>query len=217
MAQALIIVDVQHDFCEGGALAVEGGARLSAELSEFLEDHHAEFDAVVSTQDWHMDPGGHFSTEPDFEHTWPVHCLAGSPGAELHEDLDTDYVQARFLKGLYDDGYSGFEGRLGDPERVGILEGEKGIKVEPEDVVSPDAPDLDSWLQEREIDSVVIVGIATDHCVRATALDAAENDYAVRVLTDLTVGVNQQKIEQTYQELREAGIELLTSDELPAD
>lgn len=214
MAQALIIVDVQQDFCEGGALAVDGGARLAAEISEFLEDNHAEFDAVVTTQDWHIDPGGHFSKEPDFNHTWPVHCVAGTPGAELHEDLDTDYVEARFLKGLYDDGYSGFESRLGDPERVGILEGEKGIKVEPEDVVSADSPDLDSWLQERGIDTVVVVGIATDHCVRATALDAAENDYSVRVVTDLTAGVDRDKIAETWQELREADIELVSLEEL---
>lgn len=140
--------------------------------------------------------------------------MAGTPGAELHEDLDTDYIEARFLKGLYDDGYSGFEGRLGDPERVGILEGEKGIKVEPEDVTSADSPDLDSWLQEREIDAVTIVGIATDHCVRATALDAAENDYAVRVITDLTAGVDEQKIAETLSEFREADIELVSLDEL---
>lgn len=214
MAQALIIVDVQNDFCEGGALAVEGGAQLAADLSEFLEDQHAEFDAVVATQDWHIDPGSHFSQSPDFARSWPVHCVAGTPGAELHEDLDTDYIEARFLKGLYDDGYSGFEGRLGDPERVGILEGEKGIKVEPEDVTSADSPDLDSWLQEREIDAVTIVGIATDHCVRATALDAAENDYAVRVITDLTAGVDEQKIAETLSEFREADIELVSLDEL---
>ena len=213
MAHALIIVDVQNDFCEGGALAVTGGAQLAADLSEFLEDHHGEFDAVVATQDWHIDPGSHFSDNPDFVHSWPVHCVAGTDGAELHADLDTDYIGAMFLKGLYDDGYSGFEGRLGDPERVGILEGEKGIKVEPEDVTASDSPDLDSWLQNLQIDSVTIVGIATDHCVRATALDAAENDYAVRVITDLTVGVDEAKIAETLGEFRDADIELITLDE----
>ncbi|WP_120006055.1 isochorismatase family protein [Nesterenkonia muleiensis] len=214
MAQALIIVDVQNDFCEGGALAVAGGAQLAADLSEFLEESHGEFDAVVTTQDWHIDPGSHFSDTPDFSRSWPVHCVAGTPGAELHDDLDTDHIEARFLKGLYDDGYSGFEGRLGEPERVGILEGEKGIKVEPEDVTAADSPDLDSWLQERGIDSVTIVGIATDHCVRATALDAAENDYAVRVITDLTAGVDQDKIAETLEEFRDAEVELISLEEL---
>lgn len=214
MAEALIIVDVQNDFCEGGALAVTGGAKVAADLSEYLEDHHGDYATIVATQDWHIDPGAHFSETPDFVKSWPVHCAAGTDGAELHEDLDTDYIEARFLKGLYDDGYSGFEGRVGDPERVGILEGEKGIKVEPEDVIASDAPDLNSWLQEHEVDSVTIVGIATDHCVRATALDAAENDYAVRVITELTAGVSEEKIAETYQELRDADVALISLDEL---
>lgn len=214
MAQALIIVDVQNDFCEGGALAVEGGAQVAADLSEFLEENHAEYSAVVATQDWHIDPGPHFSDKPDFVRSWPVHCVAGTKGAELHTDLDTDHIEARFLKGLYDDGYSGFEGQLGDPERVGILEGEKGIKVEPEDVIPAEAPDLDTWLQQQGIDEVTIVGIATDHCVRATALDAAENDYAVTVISDLTVGVSQDKIDQTYEEFEEAGITVISLQDL---
>ncbi len=214
MAQALIIVDVQNDFCEAGALAVEGGAQVAADLSEFLEENHAEYSAVVATQDWHIDPGPHFSDKPDFVRSWPVHCVAGTKGAELHTDLDTDHIEARFLKGLYDDGYSGFEGQLGDPERVGILEGEKGIKVEPEDVIPAEAPDLDTWLQQQGIDEVTIVGIATDHCVRATALDAAENDYAVTVISDLTVGVSQDKIDQTYEEFEEAGITVIPLQDL---
>ncbi|GAA1824132.1 isochorismatase family protein [Nesterenkonia flava] len=212
--EALIIVDVQTDFCEGGSLAVEGGAEVAARISEFLEDAHAEYEAIVTTQDWHIDPGRHFSDSPNFETTWPVHCVAGSPGAELHEDLDTDHVDARFLKGMFSDGYSGFEGQLGDPERVGILEGEKGIRVEPSDVVPSGSPELDTWLRDRGIDSVTIVGIATDHCVRATALDATENDYRVRVISDLTVGVNEDRVAETFDELREADIEVVTLDEL---
>lgn len=214
MGKALIIVDVQNDFCEGGALAVEGGARVAADISEFLEDHHVEFSAIAVTQDWHIDPGAHFAADPDFVHSWPVHCVAGTPGAELHENLDTDHVHARFLKGLYDDGYSGFEGRLGEPERVGILEGEKGIKVEPEDVIGTEAPDLDSWLQQHEVDTVTVVGIATDHCVRATVLDAADNGYRVEVITELTAGVSAEKIEEALEEFRQADIQLVSTEDL---
>lgn len=214
MAEALIIVDVQNDFCEGGALAVSGGARTAADLSEYLEENHGQYATIVATQDWHIDPGGHYSKEPDFDNSWPAHCVAGTPGADLHRDLDTDYIEARFLKGLYDDGYSGFEGRLGEPERVGILEGEKGIKVEPEDVIASGSPDLNSWLLDHDVDTVTVVGIATDHCVRATALDAAENDYAVRVITDLTVGGSEEKVAETYRELRAADIELLSLNDL---
>lgn len=213
MAEALIIVDVQTDFCEGGALAVEGGARVAGEISEFLEDNHAEYDAVVTTQDWHIDPGPHFSDDPDFKVSWPVHCVAGTPGAELHEDLDTDYVEARFLKGLYSDGYSGFEGLLGDPEKVGTLEGEKGAKVGPDDAVEEGAADLHAWLQEREIDSLTIVGLATDHCVRATVRDAVENDYRVRVIKELTAGVDADRVAETYEEFDEADVEVLSLED----
>ncbi|WP_146341460.1 isochorismatase family protein [Nesterenkonia sp. NBAIMH1] len=214
MAEALVIVDVQNDFCEGGALAVEGGAALAAELSEFLEDSHGEYDVIVATQDWHIEPGSHFSDAPDFQRTWPVHCVAGTRGADLHDDLDTERIQARFLKGLFDDGYSGFEGRLGDPDRTGLKEGEKEKAVAPADVIEEGAPDLNTYLQQQGVETVTIVGIATDHCVRATALDAADNDYEVRLLKNLTVGVDEDRIAETYEELREAGVELLRSDEL---
>ncbi|GAB3189904.1 isochorismatase family protein [Nesterenkonia suensis] len=214
MAEALIIVDVQHDFCEGGTLAVTGGAQVAGEISEFLEEAHAEFDAVVATQDWHIDPGAHFSQEPDFRTSWPVHCVAGTPGAELHVDMDTDHIGTRFLKGLYSDGYSGFEGVLGDPERVGTLEGEKGVKVAPADAVADDAPDLHAWLAEQEIDTVTVVGLATDHCVRATVLDAVENGYRVRVIRELTAGVDDERVAETWEEFAEAEVEVLTLDEL---
>lgn len=214
MAEALIIVDVQNDFCEGGALAVEGGAQIAAAISEYLEENHAQYRAVVTTQDWHIDPGSHFSETPDFNTSWPVHCVAGTGGAELHPDLDTDHVETRFLKGLYSDGYSGFDGVVGDPEKVGILEGEKGRKVEPGDAVDDDATDLHAWLQENEVDSVTVVGLATDHCVRATTLDAVENDYRVRVIQELTAGVDADRIATTYQEFAGADVEILSLDEL---
>lgn len=214
MAEALIIVDVQHDFCEGGALAVDGGARVAGEISEHLEDAHAQYDAVVTTQDWHIDPGSHFSETPDFRTSWPVHCVAGTHGAELHDDLDTDHVDQPFLKGLYSDGYSGFEGLVGDPEKVGTLEGEKGTKVGAADAVADDAEDLHAWLADREIDAVTVVGLATDHCVRATALDAVENGYQVRVIRELTAGVDEAAVAETYEEFAEADIEVVRLDEL---
>ena len=213
MAEALIIVDVQYDFCEGGALAVEGGAHVASEISEFLEEVHGDFDAIITTQDWHIDPGSHFSADPDFQTSWPVHCVAGSHGAELHEDLDTDHIRTHFLKGLYSDGYSGFEGLLGDPESVGTLEGEKGTKVAPADAVAEGATDLHAWLTEHEIDTITVVGLATDHCVRATVLDAVENGYQVKVIRELTAGVDAARIAETYQEFADADVEVLSLDE----
>lgn len=214
MSEALIIVDVQNDFCEGGSLAVAGGAQVAADISEFLEENSADFDAVVTTQDWHIDPGTHFSEDPDFRVSWPVHCVAGTTGAELHENLDTEHVDARFLKGLYSSGYSGFEGLQGDPEKVGTLAGEKGIKVEAPDAVEEHAEDLHAWLQDQEIDSVTIVGLATDHCVRATVLDAVENDYRVRVIRELTAGVDEDAVHQTYDEFAAADVEVISLEEI---
>lgn len=214
MSEALIIVDVQNDFCEGGALAVAGGAQVAADISEFLEESSADYEAVLTTQDWHIDPGKHFSDEPDFRTSWPVHCVAGNPGAELHENLDTEHVDARFLKGLYSDGYSGFEGLVGDPEKVGTLEGEKGIKVEPADAVEENAEDLHAWLQDQDIEAVTVVGIATDHCVRATVLDAVENGYRVRVIRELTAGVSEDSVAETYEEFADADVEVVSLEDL---
>ncbi|GAA1178393.1 MULTISPECIES: isochorismatase family protein [Nesterenkonia] len=214
MAEALIIVDVQHDFCEGGTLAVQGGAHVAGEISEFLEEAHADFDAVVATQDWHIDPGAHFAENPDFRTSWPVHCVAGTPGADLHEDLDTDHIQTRFLKGQYSDGYSGFEGMVGDPERVGTLEGENGTKVTAGDAVAEESLDLHAWLTDQEIDTVTIVGLATDHCVRATVLDAVENGYRVRVIRELTAGVDAARSAETWEEFAEAEVEVLSLEDL---
>lgn len=118
MSKALIIVDVQNDFCEGGSLATERGAEVAALISEYVENHHGDYEAIVATQDWHVDPGTHFSENPDFKDSWPVHCKAESHGAELHEDLDTDYIEAYFRKGEFEAAYSGFEGLLAPEDSV---------------------------------------------------------------------------------------------------
>lgn len=184
MATALIVVDVQNDFCEGGALAVSGGAMLAADIATFLASE-AAYDAVVATRDYHIDPGAHFSDDPDFIRSWPPHCRAGTPGASFHPELDVGPVTEVFSKGQYSDGYSGFE------------------------ATSPAGNELAVWLRSREIDSVDIIGIATDHCVRATALDAAHEGFAVRTLLDYTAGITQPTVDAALDELRTAGVELV--------
>jgi nicotinamidase/pyrazinamidase len=183
MSRALIVVDVQNDFCEGGALAVAGGAGVASAISAHLAD--SSYDHVVATRDYHVDPGNHFSDEPDFVRSWPVHCVAGSPGAAFHPELDVTPVQAVFSKGQYSDGYSGFEGT--------------------------DAREnaLPHWLAERGVDQVDVVGIATDHCVRATALDAARAGFPTTVLLELTAGVSQPTVDAALRELRDAGVTLV--------
>ena len=193
MKRALIMVDVQNDFCEGGSLAVDGGAAVAAGLTEFLAQHGADYDAVVTTQDWHVEPGTHFSDAPDYVDSWPPHCVAGTAGADFHPALDVSRVDAMFRKGQDAAAYSGFEGRLA---QSGDAEG-----------VSDDSPDLDSWLREHGVEAVEVAGIATDYCVRATALDAARSGYRTAVLTDLAAGIAPD-LEPTYRELEAAGVEL---------
>lgn len=156
MHRALIVVDVQNDFCEGGSLAVSGGADVAAAITDLIGQTTAGYRHVVATRDHHIDPGNHFSTRPDYEHTWPVHCVAGTEGVGFHPNfapaVASGSIDAVFDKGAYSGAYSGFEGA--DENNVSLAE----------------------WLKAREVTEVDVVGIATDHCVRATALDAARED-----------------------------------------
>ena len=180
--RAVIVVDVQNDFCEGGSLAVAGGAAVAEAISaRLLED---DVDLVVATRDHHIDPGAHFSATPDFVDTWPTHCVVGTEGVQLHPNLDTSRVEAIFDKGEYAAAYSGFEGFS---EGVGMTE----------------------WLRDHDIDSVEVIGIATDHCVRATALDAARNGFATTVRLDLTAGVARSTVEAALVQLAAAGVALV--------
>ncbi len=182
--RALIIVDVQNDFCEGGSLAVAGGAAVARSISDRLAGQHG-YDHVVATKDFHIDPGAHFSEHPDFVSSWPRHCVARTAGAEFHPDLDTAAVEAVFHKGAHAAAYSGFEGA--------------------DDTETP----LAAWLRTHDVDAVDVVGIATDYCVRATAADAAANGFATRVLLDLTAGVAPESTEEALTALRAAGVELI--------
>ncbi len=203
MAKALIIVDVQNDFCEGGSLAVDGGADLASEISELLENAR-DLDFVVATQDWHIDPGKHFSDTPNYVTSWPVHCVAGSKGAALHRNLDTEDIDAYFRKGRFDAAYSGFDGLLAPDDEVAVGEREAHEAVEDDG----DPVSLDDWLRENDVDDVVIVGIATDHCVKATAMDAINAGYNTTVLRDYILGVDGDASDEALEELQEAGVEV---------
>ena len=184
-ARALIIVDVQNDFCEGGSLAVTGGADVAREVSEHVSRHAADYDHVVATADWHVDPGPHFSSTPDFVDSWPVHCVAATAGADFHPALDVTPIEAVFEKGHYSAAYSGFEG------------------------TQHDGTTLTEWLTARGVEQVDVVGIATDYCVRATATDAATLGFTTRVLLDLTAGVSPATTESAVDALRAAGVEIV--------
>lgn len=202
MAKALIIVDVQNDFCAGGALATDRGAKVASLISEYVEDNHHRYEAVVATQDWHIDPGAHFSDTPDFVDSWPVHCVANTEGAEIHPNLDTDYIEAYFRKGRYEAAYSGFEGLQAPEESVMTGEHEPGATLDDEGLKTP----LADWLDEHEIQDVDIVGIATDYCVLATAKDAVDAGYETRVLIDLTAPVHEDKLDEVIAKMEDEGI-----------
>ena len=209
MSRALIIVDVQNDFCEGGSLAVPGGAAVAGAISEYLDAHNGEFDHVVASQDWHIDPGSHFSDTPDYKDSWPRHCVAGTRGAELHPDLDTEYVDAYFRKGQFAAAYSGFEGLLAPEDAVptgerqpgGLPGAQAGLETD------EDAIGLDDWLQSHDVEDVVVVGIATDYCVKATALDAVQAGYGVTVVRSLTAGIADD-LEDTVAEMELGGADV---------
>ncbi|WP_269927990.1 isochorismatase family protein [Kocuria massiliensis] len=206
MTRALLIVDVQNDFCPGGPLATSRGAEVAADISAFLQTHHAAYDVVVTTQDWHIEPGTHFSENPDFRESWPVHCLANSPGAAFHPDFDTEFVDAMFRKGEYEAAYSGFEGLLAPEDSVMTGEHEPGHM--PEDTLKVS---LDDWLQEHDVTDVDVAGIATDYCVKATAIDATDAGYETRVLVDLTSGVAEETTQEALEDMEDAGIEVIES------
>jgi nicotinamidase/pyrazinamidase len=195
MARALFIIDVQNDFTEGGALAVEGGAAVAAGISELLARHPDYYDDIVASRDWHdpdNDNGGHFAgqNEPDYVTTWPVHCVAGTAGAEYHPALATDAISVHIRKGQGKPAYSIFEGTTDTGQRLADL------------------------LTERGITDVDVVGLATDHCVRASASDALEHGQHVRILTDLIAGVAPEPSERALAELAHAGAVIGSSSEL---
>lgn len=177
---ALIVVDVQNDFCEGGSLGVDGGTQVARDVSALMQQ--SRYAHVVATRDAHIDPGPHFSETPDYVDSWPVHCVVGTEGAGLHPQLRTDEIRATFDKGAYEAAYSGFEG------------------------TAEDGRSLTDWLRDAGATSVDVVGIATDHCVRATALDAHAAGFRTRVLLDYTAGVAAETTARAIAVLKAAGV-----------
>lgn len=164
--KSLIIVDVQNDFCEGGALAVTGGNSVARKIHDYVKNHYDDYEHIVTTQDWHIRPGSHWSDDPDFIDSWPVHCAAGTPGANLHPAIEAldPLLDARFKKGLFDAGYSGTTATA-----FGLL---------------------------PRLDGVDVCGIALDYCVYETAKSLHDDGWKnVRVLENLSAAINDDKVE----------------------
>jgi nicotinamidase/pyrazinamidase len=191
MPQALLVIDVQNDFCEGGALAVSGGAAVAGKISKFLET--SQYDLVIASRDWHSPIGnnsGHFAdvgSEPNYKSTWPVHCVAETDGAAYHPNLNTELVGEHIFKGQGENGYSIFEGATSSGQSFAEL------------------------LKTHQIDEVDVVGIATDHCVLASALDSKNHGLKVRVISSLTAGVSEVTTEAAIDQMIDSGIEVVAS------
>jgi nicotinamidase/pyrazinamidase len=181
---ALIVVDVQPTFCEGGELGVEGGNACAERVAEFVTKRGGDYAYVATTQDWHIRPGSHFSEHPDFVDSWPPHGVAGSPNAQLHPAIEALGITHHFKKGQYAAAYSGFEGK------------------------DDSGASLDQALKAAGITRVDVVGIAESHCVKQTALDARAEGYESRVFTDLTVPVSPEQGAAARKEMAEAGVVL---------
>ena len=187
MSRAVIVVDVQNDFCEGGSLAVPGGAATASRITEFLESHADDYALIVASRDWHVDPGSHFAPDgqtPDFDQTWPAHCVAGSVGAQFHPHLRLPPETVIVSKGEHAAAFSGFEGKTDQDQTLAAL------------------------LADALVDEIDVIGIATSYCVKATALDAQNAGLTTRVLAGLTADVDSADTEATLAQLDEAGVEV---------
>jgi nicotinamidase/pyrazinamidase len=190
MSSALFIIDVQNDFTEGGALGVDGGAAVAEGISRMLAAAPDRYDVVFASRDWHdghNDNGGHFHSEPDYVDTWPAHCVSGTVGAEYHPALPQQEIDVHVRKGQGVPAYSIFEGTTDEGERL------------------PDA------LDRLGVTDIDVVGIATDYCVLASALDARETGRSVRVLTDLVAGVAPESSAAALTRMAQSGVVLATS------
>lgn len=184
---ALLVVDVQRDFCEGGSLAVPGGEAAAVAISDLIESAGDAYSLIVAARDWHVDPGAHFAqpgADPDFSESWPVHCVAGTPGAEWHPDLHLPESTVVISKGEHAAAYSGFDG------------------------VAADGRALSDVLRGAGITGVDVVGIATSYCVKATALDAVKAGLSTRVLAPLTADVDPGQTLATLDKLARAGVSI---------
>ena len=185
MARALLIIDVQNDFCEGGSLACAGGAAVAQRISSHLASNI--YDYVIASRDWHdpdNDNGGHFAPQPDWVNSWPIHCVAGSRGAEYHSNLDTSKINIHVQKGQGKPAYSLFEGS------------------------TPDGKPIVDLIKELGISEVEVCGIATDYCVLASSVDARKNGLEVTLLTDLVAGVSESSSLAAIESMAAAGCEI---------
>lgn len=187
MTTALVVVDVQNDFCEDGSLPVTGGREIARKVYNLLSSPGIDdrYDFKIATKDFHVDPGGHWSPSPDFKNSWPVHCRAGSWGADFAKPLEYRLFDAVFYKGRSEAAYSGFQGF-------------HRKTLEP----------LQDWLRARDVHHLFVCGLATDYCVRETAVDGRVNGYDVTFISALSAGVAESTTRDAIGGMSLAGVRI---------
>ena len=200
MGKALIIVDVQPTFCEGGELGVEGGNAVAERIAKYVESHRGEYAYIATTQDWHIEPGTHWSDNPDYVDTWPVHGKAGTANAELHPAIAALKITHHFKKGQYSPSYSGFEGSEDNTDRI-------PTRTEVDADLAA-GKTLANALRAAGVTRVDVVGLAESHCVKETALDAKKLGYETHVIENLTEPVSEELGVEARRQIREAGVVL---------
>ena len=191
--RALLIVDVQNDFCEGGSLAVAGGAAVASKITDYLKTNAGEYSLIIASRDWHdadSSNEGHFAidgAEPDFVSSWPPHCVSGTAGADYHPNLDQSFIDVHVRKGMGHASYSAFEGFTAEGRA------------------------LEQVLSDAGVTELDVVGIATDYCVLASALDARKTAIAVTVLTEMCAGISVASTDEALAKLKQAGCAVVTS------
>lgn len=191
MTKAILIVDVQNDFCEGGSLAVAGGASVAMKITNYLRANRSKYDLVIASRDWHDangSNGGHFADvgqAPDFIKTWPAHCVSGTSGADYHPNLDTALIQVHIEKGMGKPSYSAFEG------------------------VTRQGKSISAVLNDAEVEHIDVVGIATDYCVLASSLDARKEGFSVSVLTEMCAGISAESTDAAISKMQSVGCQVV--------
>lgn len=188
--KGLLVVDVQNDFCLGGALEVPGSERVVQNIKYHIENNRATYHTLIFTKDWHIRPDTHFSDTPDYKDTWPRHCVADTYGAAIHRTLAPFSMGAAakiILKGEYSAGYSGFDGHLVD-SRTTLLE----------------------YLRSMDNMELVVCGLAFDYCVRSTAIDSAKYSFKTSVLMECTAAVSNSNNFRICDELESHKVTLIS-------
>lgn len=184
LKRALLIVDVQNDFCEYGPVPSIGGSQIASSITRFIDFNYSAYELILASKDWHQSPTEHFSKRPDFISNWPSHCVGSTEGAELHSNLNRKMIDHELIKGEYTAGMSAFEAKTSLNE--GLIE----------------------LLERREIDLIDICGLNADSNLYSTAIDALELGFPTTLFIDMCSGYSEESTLHALEDLESRGVNL---------